>query len=35
MTDMQAMIHEDPLPGHESTLEPKPEWQPRYAGSDR
>jgi NAD(P)-dependent dehydrogenase (short-subunit alcohol dehydrogenase family) len=32
---MQAMIHEDPLPGHESTLEPKPEWQPRYAGSDR
>src|SRR3546814_2404015 len=28
-------IHEDPLPGHESRLEPKPEWQPRYAGSDR
>jgi NAD(P)-dependent dehydrogenase (short-subunit alcohol dehydrogenase family) len=23
------------LPGHESELEPKPDWQPRYAGSDR
>lgn len=28
-------IHEDGLPGHESTLEPKPEWQPRYPGSGR
>src|SRR5689334_8397412 len=32
---MEPMIHEDRLPGHESELEPKPEWQPRYAGSDR
>jgi NAD(P)-dependent dehydrogenase (short-subunit alcohol dehydrogenase family) len=29
------MIHEDPLPGHESRLEPKPDWEPRYRGSDR
>jgi hypothetical protein len=29
------MIHEDRLPGHESELEPKPYWQPRYKGSDR
>jgi NAD(P)-dependent dehydrogenase (short-subunit alcohol dehydrogenase family) len=29
------MIHEDQLPGHESELEPKPDWQPRYAGSGR
>jgi NAD(P)-dependent dehydrogenase (short-subunit alcohol dehydrogenase family) len=28
-------IHEDALPGHESELEPKPEWQPRYPGSGR
>ena len=28
-------IHEDSLPGHESALEPKPEWQPRYPGSGR
>ena len=32
---MEPMIHEDRLPGHESELEPKPDWQPRYAGSDR
>jgi NAD(P)-dependent dehydrogenase (short-subunit alcohol dehydrogenase family) len=32
---MEPMIHEDQLPGHESELEPKPDWQPRYAGSDR
>ena len=30
-----GMIHEDALPGHESALEPKPEWQPRYPGSSR
>lgn len=35
MTDTAEMIHEDSLPGHESKLEPKPEWQPRYKGSDR
>ncbi len=34
-TAVEPMIHEDGLPGHESTLTPKPEWQPRYAGSDR
>jgi len=31
----QPMIHEDGLPGHESELEPKPEWTPRYPGSGR
>lgn len=34
-TETLAMIHEDALPGHESALEPKPEWQPRYPGSGR
>jgi NAD(P)-dependent dehydrogenase (short-subunit alcohol dehydrogenase family) len=29
------MVHEDALPGHESKLEPKPDWEPRYAGSGR
>ena len=32
---VEPMIHEDALPGHESELEPKPDWQPRYAGSGR
>jgi NAD(P)-dependent dehydrogenase (short-subunit alcohol dehydrogenase family) len=32
---MEPMIHEDQLPGHESRLEPKPDWEPRYAGSNR
>jgi len=31
----QPMIHEDDLPGHESRLEPKPDWEPRYQGSER
>lgn len=31
----EPMIHEDGLPGHESRLDPKPEWQPRYPGSGR
>ncbi|MEA3048167.1 MAG: hypothetical protein QOG84_3 [Sphingomonadales bacterium] len=31
----EKMIHEDALPGHESELEPKPDWQPRYPGSGR
>ena len=36
MSDVvEPMIHEDRLPGHESKLEPKPNWVPRYAGSDR
>ena len=32
---MEPMVHEDGLPGHESQLEPKPDWEPRYKGSDR
>jgi NAD(P)-dependent dehydrogenase (short-subunit alcohol dehydrogenase family) len=32
---MEPMVHEDRLPGHESELEPKPEWHPRYPGSGR
>jgi len=32
---LEPMIHEDGLPGHESQLEPKPDWEPRYKGSDR
>src|SRR6476659_4475379 len=32
---MEPMVHEDQLPGHESELEPKPDWQPRYPGSGR
>ena len=32
---MATMIHEDDLPGHESAMEQKPEWQPRYPGSGR
>ena len=32
---MEPMIHEDQLPGHESKLDPKPDWEPRYRGSDR
>lgn len=35
MSKAEAMIHEDNLPGHESALEPKPEWQPRYRSSGR
>jgi NAD(P)-dependent dehydrogenase (short-subunit alcohol dehydrogenase family) len=32
---LAPMIHEDALPGHESRLEPKPDWEPRFKGSDR
>lgn len=35
MSRTEAMINEDDLPGHENTLEPRPEWQPRYPGSGR
>jgi NAD(P)-dependent dehydrogenase (short-subunit alcohol dehydrogenase family) len=36
MSDLiEPMVHEDQLPGHESELEPKPDWHPRYKGSDR
>jgi NAD(P)-dependent dehydrogenase (short-subunit alcohol dehydrogenase family) len=34
-TEVIDMIHEDALPGHESALEPKPDWEPRYPGSGR
>ena len=32
---LEPMIDEDALPGHESQLEPKPDWEPRFKGSDR
>jgi NAD(P)-dependent dehydrogenase (short-subunit alcohol dehydrogenase family) len=37
MDDSQitGMVHQDDLPGHESELEPKPDWEPRYPGSGR
>ena len=36
MSDLvEPMLHEDALPGHESKLDPKPDWEPRYAGSGR
>ncbi len=31
----EAMIREDNLPGSEATLDPKPQWQPRFPGSGR
>lgn len=34
-TETLDMVHEDDLPGHESELEPKPDWEPRYPGSGR
>ena len=34
-TETLDMVHEDDLPGHESQLEPKPDWMPRYPGSGR
>ncbi len=34
-TETVEMIHEDALPGHESELEPKPDWEPVYPGSGR
>jgi NAD(P)-dependent dehydrogenase (short-subunit alcohol dehydrogenase family) len=36
MSDViEPMVHEDQLPGHESRLEPKPDWAPHYKGSER
>jgi len=35
MAETIDMIHEDGLPGHESRLEPKPDWAPRYPGAGR
>src|SRR3569833_3778697 len=32
---MEPMVHQDQEPGHESQLQPKPDWEPRYKGSDR
>jgi NAD(P)-dependent dehydrogenase (short-subunit alcohol dehydrogenase family) len=32
---IEPMVHQDAEPGHESRLEPKPDWEPRYRGSDR
>ena len=34
-TETEPMIHVDSLPGEEAKLEPKPDWEPRYPGSDR
>ena len=34
-TETLGMIHEDALPGHESRMKDKPEWEPRYPGSGR
>src|ERR1051326_2474375 len=34
-TDTIEMVHEDKLPGHESNLDPKPDWEPLYPGSGR
>ena len=32
---MDPPVHGDALPGHESQLDPKPDWEPRYPGSGR
>src|SRR5512142_3214712 len=32
---IEPMVHQDQEPGHESQLEPKPDWEPRYRGSGR
>ena len=32
---IEPQVRQDGLPGHESRLEPKPDWEPRYRGSDR
>jgi NAD(P)-dependent dehydrogenase (short-subunit alcohol dehydrogenase family) len=34
-TETLGMIHEDALPGHESRMKDRPEWEPRYPGSGR
>jgi NAD(P)-dependent dehydrogenase (short-subunit alcohol dehydrogenase family) len=34
-TQTLGMIHEDALPGHESRMKDKPDWEPRYPGSGR
>jgi NAD(P)-dependent dehydrogenase (short-subunit alcohol dehydrogenase family) len=32
---VEPPVRQDALPGHESQLEPKPDWEPRYKGSER
>jgi len=32
---IEPMVRVDEQPGHESELKPKPDWEPRYPGSDR
>ena len=32
---MEPMVRQDQEPGYESQLDPKPDWEPRYKGSDR
>src|SRR4028119_695124 len=32
---IEPMVRVDEQPGHESELQPKPDWEPRYPGSDR
>ena len=32
---LEPMLHQDQLPGHETELEPKPDWHPRYPSSGR
>jgi NAD(P)-dependent dehydrogenase (short-subunit alcohol dehydrogenase family) len=34
-TETIGMVHEDALPGHESQMRDKPDWEPRYPGSGR
>ncbi|MDE2620653.1 MAG: SDR family NAD(P)-dependent oxidoreductase, partial [Sphingomonadales bacterium] len=34
-TPVVPPVHEDGLPGHESRLEPRPDFAPRYPGSGR
>src|SRR5690349_20940656 len=34
-TETIEMVREDAQPGHESELEPKPDWEPVYPGSGR
>jgi NAD(P)-dependent dehydrogenase (short-subunit alcohol dehydrogenase family) len=34
-TETIDMVHEDDLPGHESELRPKPDWEPIYPSSGR
>jgi NAD(P)-dependent dehydrogenase (short-subunit alcohol dehydrogenase family) len=35
MAAKQPPVHEDDLPGHENSLAPKPDWEPRYMGSSK